>query len=126
MPGEQPTLLRLQSEPLRPCAMCQRMLPPASFHRRKSQARTCKTCIKAAAALIGGSCLDAHLDSVRARLRALMHTGDIRVTGCEVCGDANVQAHASSLPGHIVEWLCPLHHAAAHGREDPTRQMALF
>jgi len=89
-------------------------------------ARTCKPCLRAAAALIGGSCLDAHLDSIRARLKALMQTGDIRVGGCEICGDVNVQAHASSIPGRVVEWLCPLHHAAAHGREDSARQLTLF
>ena len=79
-----------------------------------------------AAALVGGGCLDAHPASVRARLEKLMRTHEITVTGCEICGDVNVQAHASSLPGRLVEWLCPQHHAEAHGSADSARQMALF
>lgn len=103
----------------RTCSSCRRNLPPSSFFPQKKRAQSCKDCWKAAAAQQDGLCLDAQEELRSQTLEAGGTLGP-----CEMCGDPNVQAHRRD--DQRLCWLCPLHHAAAHGKADSTRQMGLF
>lgn len=50
-------------------------------------------------------------------LRRAILSGKVTRLACEVCGKPNTHGHHTDYSKPLdVQWLCPLHHAQAHGR----------
>ena len=126
---------------LKTCSRCGEAKPHEAFHRRRHYSRdghraACKACTSAETKKARESRSGTQSDEerrkqqVRYQTRRLIMAGELVPQRCGVCGCRDVQAHHPSYEGddaaRTVEWLCPLHHAQAHGVRAWTKQMDLF
>ena len=126
---------------IKTCSVCGAQKPLDEFHRRRHYSRTghraaCKVCTsqkkRRDREARSGTTSDEERrkQQVRHQTRRLILAGELVPCPCEVCSGLDVQAHHpeyDSPEAHrTVQWLCPLHHAQAHGVRDWTKQMDLF
>ena len=120
------------------CTQCGRVLPITEFHRRQHYVRrgvraACKDCTREAAKEARKKRpgeRDQNKERVRAETHRALRKRELKPQPCRICGDLNTQTHHPEYEGeeaHLrVEWLCPRHHALAHGKRAWTKQAELF